>query len=93
MIVPTKTNTSTVTDMRTDAIGLLNQVSKTGFQYIFQRSDPKAVLMSMGMFQSLLERLEDEEDEMLAKEADTEPKGKGISLETVAKRYHVKIWG
>jgi len=91
MIVPTKTNTSTVTDMRTDAIGLLNQVSKTGFQYIFQRSNPKAVLMSMSMFQSLLERLEDEEDEARAREVEFEPKGNGASLEEVAKLYHVKL--
>jgi len=54
MYLLTKKNIATVTDLRTRTIQLLKEVEKSGAKYVFQRSDPKAVLMSMERFEELM---------------------------------------
>jgi len=90
MLVPTKQNISTVTDLRVNTIALLDEVEKKGMKYVFQRSVPKAVLLSMDRYKKLLEMLEDWEDVRLAEKLSKEKKGKGISLEEVMKEYGIK---
>jgi len=87
MLIPTPANTKTITDMREDALGLLNNIDKQGVTYIFHRSKPKAVLLSIDDFIRLSELLEDYFDEEEAKRLAKEPRGKGFSLEETAKKY------
>jgi hypothetical protein len=91
MLIPTKMNISTVTDMRVDTLGLLRRVKRDNFKYVFNRSTPEAVLMSMVEYERILERLEDAEDRLVALAMMNENKGKGVSLEKVAKKYGVEI--
>lgn len=91
MLLPTKDTISTVTDLRVNTIALLNEVKKTGFKYVFNRSEPEAVLMSMKEYAKLLDRLEDIEDEKLSLSLSGLPKGKGKSLEDVAREYGVDL--
>lgn len=91
MLLPTKNTISTVTDLRVNTIRLLKEVKKDGFKYVFNRSEPEAVLMSMEEYARLLERLEDLEDEKLAHSLAAIPKGKGVSLEDIASEYGVKL--
>ena len=58
MFIPTAKNTSTVTDMRVDAIGLLKDVEKQGMKYIFQKSKPVVALVSMELFAKFVEAQE-----------------------------------
>ncbi len=93
MFIPTAKNTSTVTDMRVDAIGLLKDVEKLGMKYIFQKSKPKAVMMNMVLFERLIEKYEDWSDQQLVYKLEKEGiNRKGWhSLESVAKEYGVKL--
>lgn len=91
MLLPTKDTISTVTDLRVNTIELLNEVKKTGFKYVFNRSEPEAVLLSMKEYARLMERLEDVEDERLASSLTSLPKGKGESLDDVVKEYGVDL--
>ncbi len=87
MFIPTFENTKTVTDLREDALGVLNQVDRTGFAYVMHHSKPRAILMNIEQFQSWQEMLEDRWDEMEALKLSREPKGKGIPLTEVLKKY------
>jgi predicted DNA-binding transcriptional regulator len=87
MLIPTTKNVKTITDMREDALGLLNLVQKNGLAYIFHRSQPMAVLMNIEDFVTLQNAVEDLEDYMTVQELKKEPRGKGIPLEEVAKKY------
>jgi len=58
MLIPTSKNVKTITDMREDALGLLEQVKKNGVTYIFHRSEPKAVMMDIDEFSRIQELLE-----------------------------------
>lgn len=80
MLIPTTKNVKTITDMREDALGLLNLVQKNGLAYIFHRSQPMAVLMNMEDFISLQNSIEDLEDLRDVQELKNEPRGKGIPL-------------
>ncbi len=91
MLMPTAKNISTVTDLRVNTIALLDKVKKEGVTMIFQRSTPKAVLLSVERYNKLLERLEDYEDEMLARKLVKLDKGKGISLEDMARKYGFEL--
>lgn len=92
MLIPSKDNISTVTDMRVDAIKFLKDVQKKGMKYIFQRSEPQAVVLSMKEFKIILEKLEDWEDQQLVYKLEKEDRGKGFtSLEDLAKEYGVKL--
>lgn len=91
MLIPTKKNISTVTDLRINTIKLLKQLDEDGLRYVFQRSTPKAVMLSVDKYAALLERLEDYEDALLAQRLEKEDWGKGVSLEDMAKKYGVKL--
>lgn len=91
MFIPTAKNTSTVTDMRVDAIGLLRDVEKLGMKYIFQKSKPKVVMMNMILFERVVGLLEDDMDQQRVNELAKVKHGKGISLEDLAKEYGVKL--
>lgn len=90
-LLPTEDNISTVTDMRVDAIGLLKDVKIKGMKYIFQRSKPQAVMISMEEYKQQMEKIEDMEDQLRVYEIENEELGEGVSLEDVAKEYGVKL--
>ena len=87
MLLPTGQNTKTITDLREDALGVLSDVDKLGFVYLFQHSDPRAVMLSMKEFTKLCERIEDNVDEQTAAELSRQDRGKGIELKHIAKKY------
>lgn len=87
MIIPVKGNIKTITDLREDALGLLKEVEKRGLVYVFQHSDPKAVMLSVGAFSRLMERLEDQQDEADARALSEENRGEGIPLKRITAAY------
>jgi prevent-host-death family protein len=87
MLIPTSKNVKTITDMREDALGLLEQVKKNGVTYIFNRSEPKAVIMDIDEFVRMQELLEDYFDEIDVQELEKKPIGKLISEEDIIKEY------
>ncbi len=89
MLIPTSKNTSTVTDLRVNTLKLLDQVDKSGSKYIFQRSQPRAVLLSIAEFEKLAQRLEDLYDELRAAQLANLPKGKGKTLAETQREYGV----
>lgn len=88
MLIPTSQNVRTITDMRENALKLLDDVDKFGVVYLFQHSDPKAVILSLDEFQKLQELLEDRFDEKEANKLSKEKRGKGIPLSQIIKKYH-----
>ncbi|MBW7960478.1 type II toxin-antitoxin system prevent-host-death family antitoxin [Patescibacteria group bacterium] len=89
MLIPTSKNVKTITDMREDALGLLEGVKKHGITYIFHRSKPKAVIMDVDEFAKIQELIEDHLDELEAKELEKKPVGKLIPIENIMKEYGV----
>lgn len=87
MLLPTSQNTKTITDLREDALGVLSDVDTLGLVYLFQHSDPRAVVLSMKEFAKLCELLEDRADERDAAELSLEDRGSGIPLKNIAKKY------
>lgn len=87
MLIPTPQNVKTITDMREDALGLLNSVSEQGLAYIFHRSKPRAVLLNIADFIMLQKALEDLEDYIEVQKLKKEPIGKKVSFESVLKEY------
>ncbi|MEK7522767.1 MAG: type II toxin-antitoxin system Phd/YefM family antitoxin [Patescibacteria group bacterium] len=85
MLIPTSKNVKTITDMREDALGLLDLVKKNGVTYIFHRSEPKAVMLDIDEFVRIQELLEDYFDEMEAQKLAKEPVGKLIPEEDIIK--------
>lgn len=87
MLLPTSQNTKTITDLREDAIGVLSDVDKFGLVYLFQHSDPRAVVLSLKEFTRICGLIEDRADERDAAELSLENRGKGIKLNIVSKKY------
>lgn len=87
MLIPTTQNVKTITDMREDALGLLNSVNEQGLAYIFHRSKPKAVLLNIADFIVLQQIAEDYEDYRDVLKLKKEKRGKGIPLSEVVKKY------
>ncbi|PIP63339.1 hypothetical protein CO165_04665 [Candidatus Roizmanbacteria bacterium CG_4_9_14_3_um_filter_33_18] len=87
MLIPTSKNVKTITDMREDALGLLDLVKKNGIAYIFNRSEPKAVMVDIDEFVRIQELLEDYFDSQEAIKLEKEPRGKGIPIEEIMKEY------
>lgn len=87
MLIPTSKNVKTITDMREDALGLLDLVKKNGIAYIFNRSEPKAVMMDIDEFVRIQELLEDYFDLQEAVKLEKESRGKGIPIEDIMKEY------
>ena len=87
MLIPTTQNVKTITDMREDALGLLDTVNKQGLAYIFHRSKPKAVLLNIDEFIILQKATEDLEDYIVVQNLKKEPIGEKVPFETVLKEY------
>lgn len=87
MLIPTSQNVKTITDMREHALELLDLVKEKGFAYIFHRSKPQAVLLTIEEFVKIQEILEDYIDEIEAHKLAKEPVGKKIPIEEVLKKY------
>lgn len=87
MLIPTTQNVKTITDMREDALGLLNSVNEQGLAYIFHRSKPKAVLLNIADFIMLQQMAEDYEDYRDVLKLKKEKRGKGIPLSEIVKNY------
>lgn len=90
-MIPTSQNVKTITDMREKALELLEQVEKsTEPVFVFHRSKPKAVIMSIGEFSRLNEQIEDLEDSITARKLEGRvSKGKYFSLSEVKKRHGI----
>lgn len=91
MLIPTKENTKTITDLRENALKLLDQVQKSGPTYIFHHSKPKAVMLSMEEYANLLETLEDYLDSLRAQELEKNPEKGGVTLSELAKAHNLRI--
>lgn len=89
MLIPTQKNINTVTDLRINTIELLDEVDKSGSKYIFQRSKPRAVLLSIDEYEKLSKRLEDLYDELKTQQLVNLPKGKGKTLSEVQQEYGI----
>ena len=76
--------------MREDAIGLLATVKDQGIIYLFQHSNPKAVMLSVEEFVRLQELVEDHLEELEAVKLFKEERGEGISLEKIISKYKKK---
>lgn len=87
MLLPTSQNTKTITDLREDTLGVLSDVDKLGLVWLFQHSDPRAVVLSMQEFTKLCELVEDRADERDAAELALEVRGEGIPLKNIVKKY------
>lgn len=90
MLIPTLQNTKTITDLRENTLGLIDEVDKQGHIYIFNRSTPKAVMMSLNEFMKLQEILEFYMDEKEAQILSQEPRGKGVPIQDLIKKYSKK---
>jgi len=88
MLLPLPKNTKTITDLREDALNILNQIDEQKLFYIFYRSKPKAVLIDINEFSNIQELLEDYLDTKKAELLKKEPRGKGIPLSKI-KQDHV----
>lgn len=87
MLIPTKDNIKTVTDMRENAIELLEDVKSQGIVYLFQHSNPEAVILSIDEFKRIYELLEDHLDEAEAVKISKEKRGTGIPLAKILAKY------
>src|SRR3990172_3131434 len=69
-MVITKKNVRTITDMRERTSKLLKEVRSSGGPvYIFNRSDPQAVLLNVDEFKDLVDQLEDARDTLALEES------------------------
>jgi len=91
MLIPNDQNIKTITDMREDAVGLLNAVKNQGLIYLFQHSDPKAVMLSMEEFIRLQELVEEHIEEQEALKLSLEERGKGVPIEKIISKYDKNI--
>ena len=87
MLIATRQNTKTITDIREDAIGVFNEANAKGLLYVTYRSRPQAVIIDIDEFVAMQEMLEDYRDEIDAKALRKEPRGKGVPLDQVIKMY------
>lgn len=77
MLIPTPENTKTISDLRERPVDLLKQLeSSYGPLYIFYRSRPNAVLLSLSEYQKLLDLAEDYLDSLKAEEYERKDKSK-----------------
>ncbi len=86
MLIPTKENVKTVTDMRQDALGVINQVQTSSPVYVMYKSQPKAVLLSVESYIDMHEKYCDFLDAVETERLANEPKGKGYTLKQIHDR-------
>jgi len=69
MLIPTSQNTKTISDLRERPVELLKKLSSSyGPLYIFYRSKPNAVMLSLDAYQKLIDLAEDYLDSLKAEE-------------------------
>lgn len=83
MLIPTAENTKTLTDIRENTLQVLDEVNRQGFIYLFQRSDPRAVVMSIEKFRQVIEATEDSQDEREVLELALQKRGRLIPLKNI----------
>ena len=83
MVIPTKKNVRTVTDMRQNTLGLINQVQTSSPVYVMYKSTPKAVLLSIEDYLDMHEKYCDFLDAVETAKLASEPKGKGYTLKQI----------
>jgi len=90
-MIPTAQNVKTITDLRERALELLEQVNKSAEPvFVFHRSKPKAVIMSIEEFSKLKELIEDLEDSILARKLERNVgKGKYFGISAIRKRHKI----
>lgn len=77
MILPTEENIKTITDLRENIIKILESLKMdSGPKFIFYKSRPRAVLLSLSEYKKLLELIEDYQDALDASEAISDSKAK-----------------
>ena len=86
-LIPNSTNTKTITDLREDALGVLNALEKDKLIYVNYKSKPRAVVLDVDQFIQLMEELEDLRDQVDAKLLAQESRGKGVPLDEVKRKY------
>lgn len=91
MIIPTAKNTKTVTDLREKAVEMLEQAKKAGPTFIFHRSKPKAVMLSIEEYANMIAMLEDYLDSLKAKDLEEEKQAGGIPLGQLIKKYNLNV--
>lgn len=94
MIIPTKDNIRTITDMRERALELLRDVQKREQPtIIFHRNSPEAVLLSVKEYNHLMDLLEDYIDGEMAREFEKRPKKQKsyLTSEEVTKKLKVTV--
>lgn len=91
MVILTAKNTKTITDLRENALGMLEQTKKLGPTFILHRSKPKAVMLSIEEYSNMIEMLEDYFDSIKAKELEEVPEKGGISLDQLIKKYSLNV--
>lgn len=75
MLIPTNKNISSISDIRENTLGVLNQVEKLSQPMIvMHRNSPRAVLLSVQRYNQLMGLLEDYLDEELAVELEKKAK-------------------
>lgn len=62
MLIPTKYNTKTITEIREDTLGVLRDATAQGLVYVTHHSKPQAVLIDIDEFVAMQEMLEDYQD-------------------------------
>ncbi|MCA9372403.1 hypothetical protein KC726_05965 [Candidatus Woesebacteria bacterium] len=87
MLIPTKNNTKSITDLREDTLSVLRDADRLGHVYIFNRSDPTGVLLSVEEFTFFQEILEERQDMLDAMELEKEDRGDGIPIEEIKKEF------
>jgi len=77
MLLPTPQNTKTISDLREKPVELLKKVSSSYDPlYIFYRSKPSAVMLSLASYQKILDLAEDRLDSLKAQEYEANDKKK-----------------
>ena len=87
-MIPSPYNIKTITDMRERALELLNQVEESREPvFLFHRSKPKAVVLSLKEFKEMTELIEALEDSLLAKKLEKRVgRGRYFSLKAIEKK-------
>ncbi len=85
MLIPTRDNTRSITELRENAVGVLRDAGEKGLVYITQHSKTQAVLMDIDEFVALHEMLEDFQDVQDARKLSRQKRGPLIPASEVFK--------
>ena len=96
MMIPTKDDIKTVTDMRENTLVLLDGLQKKeGPTIIMHNNSPKAVMLSIKEYNNLIEEIENYRDELkaidLEKEAKSATKKDLVTLDELERKHRSNI--